>query len=103
MHHGRMTSIAGVLVFASGSIAGAQTGAAKPGQDLDIVRGEAPTLKIRETRFGFLDLNRDGFLQREEVPEDDARLRSQFASLDADKDGRLSRAEYVLSHRRGIP
>ena len=99
MHHGWMASIAGVLVVATGSAAGAQSGAAAPSQDMDIVRAEAPTLKIRETRFGFLDVDHDGFLVGEEVPEDDAQLRSQFASLDADDDGRLSRAEYVRSHR----
>lgn len=102
MHHGWMATTAGVLAVAGRSTAGAPPGAATPRQDMDIVRAEAPTLKIRETLFGFLDVDHDGFLVREEVPEDDAPLRSQCASLDADEDGRLSRAEYVLSHRRAI-
>ena len=52
---------------------------------------------IRETRFRFLDLNADGYLSRDEVPERDLSLKSMYSSLDENNDERLSEAEFVLN------
>lgn len=62
MHRGGIAANAGVLVAASGSAAVAQPRTAALSQHMDIVRADAPTLKIRETRFGFLDVNHGGSL-----------------------------------------
>lgn len=102
MHNRYMVLTVIGLVSAYAGAAAAQSDAAGRSPDMDIVQGEAPALKIRETRFRFLDIDGDGFISRREVPDDDAQLSSQFASLDADGDGRLSRTEFVLSHRAAI-
>ena len=62
----------------------------------------APMLNVRSKRFGFIDLNDDGYITRDEVTENHDELDSQFNSLDADSDGKLSEAEYVLSHRETV-
>lgn len=102
MRNRYMVLIATGLVSAYAGTALAQFDATGRSPGMDIVQGEAPTLKIRETRFRFLDTDGDGFISHREVPDDDAQLRSQFGSLDADSDGRLSRAEFVASHRAAI-
>lgn len=62
----------------------------------------APMLSVRATRFKFLDTDGNGYITGDEVKPDNGELRSQFDSLDADGDKRLSQTEYVLSHRRRI-
>lgn len=52
---------------------------------------------IRETRFRFLDLNAEGYISRDEIPEDDLSLKSMYPSLDEDDNGLLSEPEYVLN------
>jgi Ca2+-binding EF-hand superfamily protein len=46
----------------------------------------------RAAMFEKLDANRDGFLQRDELPE---RARERFEQIDANRDGKLSREEFV--------
>ena len=52
---------------------------------------------IRESRFEFFDLNGDGYLTREEIPENERILMSMYTSLDENGDGKLSEPEYVLN------
>jgi hypothetical protein len=75
------------------SLAPAGLSAAEAGMSLPEVA--APSAKVRDTRFRFLDLDDDGYIARDEVPADDAVLRSQFSALDRDDDGRLSPEEYI--------
>lgn len=63
--------------------------------DSDITRGVEPMESVRDARFRFLDLDGNGFIAPREVDSDQAVLRSQFDSLDADGDGRLSEDEFV--------
>lgn len=54
------------------------------------------TETIRLARFKILDINGDGYLSPDEVPEHDSTLRSQFRVLDNNRDGRLSVNEYAF-------
>ena len=58
-----------------------------------------PMAKVRDSRFTFLDVDGDGYLQRDEVPKDDLVLRSQFSALDRNDDGQLDIQEYVVTRR----
>ena len=62
----------------------------------DIARAE----RVRAAaRFDALDLDKDGFLSREEVAKGGGYLADSFDRKDANKDGRLSWEEY-LGHNR---
>lgn len=88
------------VVIALALALGVATGALAQGA-ASLPLGEAPPMeKLREVRFGYLDLNADGHLTRDEIDADDEVLRSQFGSLDANGDGRLSPAEYTGAARR---
>ncbi len=91
-------------VLALGAIACSSLGTAlaqsQPGQDL--VKAEAlPMDAVRAGRFHFMDLNGDGFLTPNELPQDDLVLRSQFDTLDRNRDGRLTLEEFAVYGKPG--
>lgn len=98
------TPTAGVLAGLSGALA-LCAAAAAPGQtetadpEMAITGQTLPMESVRDARFRFLDRDGNGYLTRDEIGEDDPVLRSQFSSLDADDDERLSNAEYALVSR----
>jgi hyperosmotically inducible protein len=58
--------------------------------------GEATTLPGPRADFVALDRNRDGYISKVEALANQE-VHKRFAAFDADKDGRLSEAEYALA------
>ena len=95
---------ASVLVLSTAAMSANQTTPKAPtdGNGSLTAQQIAPMLYSRSTRFHLMDLNEDGYIVRDEINQSDPELLSQFASLDANNDGKLSADEYVLSHRTVI-
>lgn len=68
-----------------------------------------PMETIRASRFRYIDLNDDGYVTSEEIDVfnqmtgEHPILRSQFRTLDENRDNRLSEAEYTLFGAAGNP
>lgn len=58
------------------------------------VAATAPLSSDTRMQFDARDSNRDGYIDKSEAGSD-AKLLSQFNTLDADKDGKLSAAEFM--------
>jgi hyperosmotically inducible periplasmic protein len=58
--------------------------------------GEPPAAATPRTDFAALDKNKDGYLSKLEAAGD-REIAKRFSSFDADGDGRLSEAEYVYA------
>ena len=54
--------------------------------------------KMAAEEFAALDKNKDGKVSKDEVPADDA-LAAHFSMLDTDKDGSLSKTEFAKHHQ----
>lgn len=86
-------------IFIAGAFFAVPFSPVKGGKDVEVpVTGVTNASEaIRESRFELLDLNGDGYLTRDELPQSEGVLASMYSSLDEDGDGRLSEAEYVLN------
>lgn len=89
--------ILGLLIAATFIIVPVHVVNGTPEADVPLTGVTNASEAIRETRFKFLDLDGDGYLSHDEVPEDDLSLRSMYSSLDENDDGLLSEPEYVLN------
>jgi hypothetical protein len=76
------------LLLGGGAIAAEATN-----DNLKIGPSPSPTVTMRESEFHLLDVNKDGYIEPNEIT--DSVTRSQFQSLDRNHDGRLSLDEYT--------
>ena len=90
-----VVALATALV-ATTSFAGDQQPAQPPSGQYDksgAQKGQMDHSKMASVDFASLDKNKDGKLTQDEVPADNP-LSAHFAMLDADKNGTLSKAEF---------
>jgi hypothetical protein len=92
-------SVAASAITAAAVLALGPLPAAGADEEITLPGASPPIAKIRDSRFTFLDIDADGYISRDEIPEDDLVLRSQFPALDRNHDGRLDLDEYVVSRR----
>ncbi len=64
-------------------------------QDLPKQDSQDPNVIASEAEFVSLDANKDGKLSKQEASADE-KLAEQFAAADADLDGEITRVEYIL-------
>lgn len=85
-------------ILAAAAMAGSVDAQNRAGKAPAPISGQTNASEVmRESRFAFMDLNKDGYVSRDEVPQQYRVLESMFSSLDEDDDGRLSEAEYVMN------
>ena len=86
-----------MALVASAAFAGDQQPAQPPAGQYDKTspqKGQMDHSKMATADFASLDKNKDGKLTQDEVPVDNP-LAAHFAMLDTDKNGSLSKAEFA--------
>lgn len=99
---GSMTVFAAALALGATAHAGDVGGEHKSKTQMQPERGAAYGADTAAYEYGFneLDRDRDGFLSREEAREHET-LASEWDSADADRDGKLSEAEFSAFEDNG--